>query len=216
MTVADQIKKSRKAAKLSQQQLADEIGVTRSAINQWEKKAPKLRVEHKMALSRVLNRPASTFEEFGGGTVSPADGKRHAIRLLDWEDVKHLSMGGKMLKEALKSPSTYIDVGQDISKNAKALVVQDDSMSPVFWPGDEIIIDPDLLPKEVDGHDPDYVLVRVVKTGEEIFRRYVARRGVAYDLVAENADWDTVSISARNPGEMLGVLVEHRKKRRTS
>lgn len=215
MSVADQIRKGRIAAGLTQGQLAEKIGVTRSAINQWEKRAPKLRPEHKLALAQALARPPSAFEEFGGGTVSLADGKRHTILLLEWEDLKHLSPGGKVLKEAIKR-ATYIDVGEDISKNAKALTVRDDSMTPVFRPGDEIIIDPDATPKEMDGDEPDYVLVRIVKTGEEIFRRYRPRRGGAYDLEAENEDWDTVSISSRNPGEMLGVLVEHRKKRRTS
>lgn len=213
MAVADQIKKWRQVAGLSQEQLAEEVGVTRSAINQWEKKTPKLRPQHIMALAKTLGRPPSTFEQFGGGTLTPADGKRHAILLLEWEDLKHLSVGGKVLKEALKRP-TYTDVGEDISKKAKAFIVKDDSMKPVFRPGDEVIIDPDVDPKDTDT-EPDYVLVRIVKTGEEVFRRYVARRGGAYDLVAENEDWDTVSISNRNPGEMLGVLVEHRKKRRT-
>lgn len=213
MAVADQIRKWREAAGLTQQQLADEIGVTRTAISQWEKHTPKLRTQHKLALARVLSRPPSTFEQFGGGTVTPADGRRHSIPLLEWDDLKHVQAGGKVLKEALKKVA-YIDVGQDISKNAKALTIRDDSMAPVFMPGDDIIVDPGLQPKDAD-HEPDYVLVRVIKTGEEIFRRYVPRRGGAYDLAAENPDWDTVSISARNPGEMLGVLAEHRKKRRT-
>ncbi len=214
MSVAHQITNGRLDAGLTQEQLGDEIGVSRAAISQWEKKAPKLRKEHILGLSKALNKPPSAFEQFGGGTVTPADGKRHAILLLEWEDLKHLSAGGKVLKEAIKS-ATYIDVGEDISKKAKALAIKDDSMSPVFRPGDEIVIDPDAEPNGTEA-EPDYVLVRIVKTGEEIFRRYVHRRGGSYDLVAENEDWDTVSISARNPGEMLGVMVEHRKKRRTA
>lgn len=215
MSVADQIRKGREEARLTQEQLGAELGVSRAAIAQWEKKAPKLRTEHILGLARVLNKPPSAFQPFGGGTVTLADGKRHSILLLNWEDLKHLSVGGKVLKEALKR-ATYIDVGEDISRKAKALVIRDDSMKPVFRPGDEIIIDPDAEPKDADDDEPDYVLVRIAKTGEEVFRRYVARRGGAYDLVAENEDWDTVSISSRNPGEMLGVLVEHRKKRRTA
>jgi DNA-binding XRE family transcriptional regulator len=211
MSVAEQIKKWRLAAGLTQQQLADAIGVTRSAINQWEHDTPKLRDAHIIGLSRTLKRPASTFQRFGGGTVTAADKGRHPVLLLGWEDVKHVSAEGKVLTNAIKKLA-YIDVGKDISKRAFALVVQDDSMEPVFCAGDEIVIDPDTEPSGTEA-DRDYVLVRL-KDGEELFRRYESRRAGAYDLVAENPDWDTVSVNVRHPAQILGVLVEHRKKRR--
>jgi transcriptional regulator with XRE-family HTH domain len=213
MAVAERIRKWREAKGLTQEELAEIVGVTRSAINQWEKRTPKLREHHIHALASALDQPPSTFTPFGGGTVTPIDGRKHPILWLRWEDLRHVSAGGKVLKEAIKKP-TYVDASKEISKKSLMLTIQDDSMRPVFAPGDDIIIDPELKPAETDT-EPEYVLVRITKTGEEIFRRYVARRGGAYDLVAESEDWDTVSISARNPGEMLGVLAEHRKKRRT-
>jgi transcriptional regulator with XRE-family HTH domain len=212
MAVADRIKKWRKVKGLSQGKLAEAVGVSRAAINQWEKNTPKLRDHHIMALARALGRPESTFTPFGGDTVTGPEGRKHSIPLLHWEDLKHLREG-KVHTAALKKQS-YVEVSKDISKRAVMLVVHDDSMEPEFRVGDEIIIDPEVLPRDSDQY-PDFVLVRV-GDGEEIFRRYVGRRGGAYDLVAENPEWETYSVNSRHPGEVLGTMVEHRKKRRTS
>lgn len=208
MSIGDQIRKARKEAGLSQQALADLIGVTRASISQWESNTPKLRDEHIIALSRHLNRPMSTFARFGGDTVTTTDDEgKHLIVLLNWEDLAHVALGGKVQSQALKKPA-YLEVTKEISKRAIAFVIQDDSMEDDFFAGEEIVIDPDIKPAD----DKDYVLVRL-KSGEHLFRRYQPR-GSAYDLVATNADWDTVSVSPRNPAEIIGTMVEHRRRRR--
>lgn len=212
MAVGDRIRKWRLAKGLTQEELAEAVGVTRSAINQWEKRAPKLREEHIIELARALGRPESTFTPFGGDTVTPGEGRKHSILKLGWEDLKHIREGGTVHSAALKK-SLYVEVSKDISKNSIMLTVRDDSMEPEFYTGDEIIIDPDVAPSDSETN-PDYVVARL-KGGEEIFRRYVGRRAGAYDLVAENPDWETHTVNARHPGEILGTLVEHRKKRRT-
>ena len=119
MAVADQIRTAREAAGLTQTQLADLLGVSRAAISQWEKKTPKLRDEHIMGLAKHLNRPRSAFMRFGGDTLTTTDDMRkHAILLLSWGDLRHVALGGVVLKEALKKP-TYLEVSKDISKKAK-------------------------------------------------------------------------------------------------
>ncbi len=55
--------------------------------------------------------------------------------------------------------------------------------------------------------------------GEHLFRRYRARgksdgRPAAYDLVAENPAWKTVSVTVADKAAILGTMVEHRRKRR--
>ena len=52
------------------------------------------------------------------------------------------------------------------------------------------------------------------QTGEHVFRLYQARARGAYDLFAENAEYPTITVNARFPAEIMGVCVEHRKKRR--
>ena len=208
MSVADQIKKGRLAKGWSQERLGEEVGVSRAAIAQWENPAltPKLKDQHILELSRALDRPPSAFQRFGGDTVT-ASPRKHPILLLSWDELRHLTEGGQVLKEALKKPH-YLEVSKEISRKAIAFTIQDDSMSPEFQVGEEIIIDPDVKPVDED----DYIVVRL-KSGEHLFRRYRPRGG-AYDLVAENPHWDTVSVNTRTPATILGTMVEHRKRRR--
>lgn len=205
--IAAQIRKARKEEGLTQEQLAELLGVTRTAISQWEKDTPKLRNEHIIGLATHLKRPRSTFARFGGDTVTTTDERKHAIPLLNWSELKHVTLGGKVLKEALRKP-TYLEVGKDVSRKAVAFTIADDSMEEEFFAGEEVVIDPALQPQD----DKDYVLVRL-KSGEHLFRRYRPRDG-AYDLVAINPDWDTVSVSSKSPAEIIGTMVEHRRKRR--
>lgn len=214
MSVADKIKKSRKAKGWSQQELADKLGVSRVAIVQWEnpKKTPaNLKPDIIVLLSKLFGVNQSAFTKFGGDTVITLDDRtRHAIPLLSWEELKHIGAGGKvaLLKDGGIRKPQYLEVAKETPKSAIAFILQDDSMSPTFNPGDEIVIDPQLKP-DAD----DCVLVRL-KDGSHIFRKYRSRGNGAYDLVAENPDWDTVSVTSRAPAEILGTMVERRHKRR--
>ena len=217
MSVADQIKAGRKARGWSQARLAKELGVSRTAIIQWENPdtTPKLRSHHILELSRLLNKPTSAFSRFGGDTTrTTAEVGRHAIPLLNWKDLPSLGPGHVMLK-ALKKPA-YLEVSKEISKKAIALTINDESMAPEFAVGEEIVVDPNVRPVG----ENDCVLVRM-GNGEHLFRRYRPRgnRGagevVAYDLVPENANWKTVSVLPEDGKvEILGTLVEHRRRRR--
>ncbi len=206
MSVEQNIKAGRKAQDLTQEELGDLIGVTRAAIAQWEKRAPKLRDEHIIGLSTHLKMPRSAFTRFGGDTVTTTD-DRHNILLLEWSDLKHVGQGGKVLKEAVKR-AAYLEVSKKISNRALAFVIQDNSMEKEFYAGEEVVIDPSIAPAT----EKDFVLVRL-KTGEHLFRRYSPRNG-AYDLVPVNSDWNTVTVNSKNPAEIIGTMVEHRRRRR--
>ena len=93
------------------------------------------------------------------------------------------------------------------SNTLKAFTVEDDSMSPQFTYKDEIIIDTDLKPD-----NDEQVLVRL-GSGQMLFRQYRPRSETSYDLVAVNPYWPTHSVTPRTPAEILGTLVEHRRKR---
>ena len=208
VSVADEIRKGREALGWSQVRLAKEVGVTRVAIAQWENRrtTPNLKPHHILTLSQILNRPASAFERFGGDTVTGSN-DRHAVLLLRWEDLRFLKVGGEVSKVSLKQP-VLIEARTEISRKAVAFVIQDNSMEPAFYAGEEVIIDTCLEPED----DRDFVLVRLT-SGEHLFRSYRRRDG-AYDLVAQNPEWDTVSVSPRLPAEILGTMVEHRRGRR--
>jgi DNA-binding XRE family transcriptional regulator len=208
VSAADEIRKGREALGWSQVRLAKAVGVSRTHIMQWEnpKTTPNLKSHHILSLSRILNRPAAAFERFGGDTVTGGS-DRHAVPLLRWEDLRFLGVGGEVSQVSLQQPA-YIEVSTEISRKAVALVIQDNSMEPAFCAGEEVIIEPSLKPED----DRDFVLVRLT-SGEHLFRSYRRRDG-AYDLVANNPEWATVSVSTRLPAEILGTMVEHRRRRR--
>src|SRR5262245_43098271 len=155
--------------------------------------------------------PRSAFTVFGGDTAiaSPETG-RHTILLLKWRDLKHLDGSGEgALLNAIKKPQ-YLEVSKEISRKAKGLTIEDDSMAPTFFVGEEIILDQDLTPEE-----DDFVLVRM-PNGEHIFRRYRPRGRNSFDLIPENPAWKTVSVTPSDASsvQILSTMVEHRRKRR--
>jgi hypothetical protein len=92
------------------------------------------------------------------------------------------------------------------------LTIQDESMAPRFLPGEEVVIDPKVPPRD-NPDDPDFVLVRLT-TGQVVFRQYVPKGAGNYDLVGLHKDCRTRSVTPSEPAELLGTMVEHRWKRR--
>jgi SOS-response transcriptional repressor LexA len=220
MTVGERILARMKALGLNQTQLAKKMGVSRTTVGFWVSDKHVIRNDKIPRLAAILGLEPSALSPFGGGTVAPVDRTRKSnyVVLLSWGDLIHVAGGGKMKMSALKKPG-YIEVDIEISPESRALRIEDSSMEMVgngtpsrgsrsFRKGDVIILDPNIDP--IDG---DYVLVRIRQTNEHIFRLYIPRGRGAYDLVAENPDFPTVTINAKFPAEMMGVLVEHRQKR---
>jgi SOS-response transcriptional repressor LexA len=222
MTVGERIAARMNALGLNQTQLAKRIGVSRTAVGDWLKDKHPPRPQKIPRLAAILEIEPQLLSPFGGDTVVPVDRARKTnyVVMLSWADLIHVGAGGKMKMSALKKPG-YIEVDIGISPDCRALRVEDSSMqvpaelprgrgSDSFAKGDVIILDPAIEP--VDG---DYVLARLRQTNEHVFRLYVARGKGAYDLVAENPDYPTVTVNARFPADLMGVMVEHRRKRHT-
>lgn len=209
MSVGKRIKQAREKLGLTQAELARQVGVSRTAVGMWENGAAFPQHKNVPRLSEILGLHPASFDPYSGSTVTPVltSSYTNQIPVLDWTELQAWS-GGEINMGATASRE-FLQVDSSIGKRTIALRIKDESMCPDFRINDEILIDPDLEPEE-----DDCVLVRITKTGQEVFRHYVPRRGGAYDLLAENPEWPTVTINATNPAEMLGVLIEHRRKRR--
>lgn len=218
MTVGEHIKALRLANEWSKSELARRLSVAkgrevpRQSVINWEKGKEHPQAENIEALADVFNRPQREFEQFGArDTGLPTSAAKRLIPLLEWSDLKHIVAGRKMHKQALRKQQ-HLEVDDSVPTHAFALVIQDDSMAPRFRPGEEIVIDPKVMPVH-DAEDPDFVLVRL-KSGQIVFRQYVLRAPGAYDLVGLHKDCRTCSITPGEPAELLGTMVEHRRKRR--
>ena len=213
MTISRRIREARESKGLSQADLAREIGVSRSAVHLWEKEKTKggqyPARKYLVKLANVLGLHPSALDPFSGDSVTPIIQTVLAVRVpvLEWDEIE--AWAGGELDMAADTNRPWLQADTETSTDTIALRIKDDSMSPEFRVNDEILIDPEWSPLA-----DDCVLVRIEKTGQKLFRHYVPRRAGAYDLVADNPEWPTVTVNATNPARLLGVLCEHRRKRR--
>jgi transcriptional regulator with XRE-family HTH domain len=211
MELGERIRAARIKAGLSQAQLAQKIRVSRTAVGQWEdnKTAPKRK--HVLALAVALKVPPAVFTYFGGGTVEPIkEGENQSsVVLIQWSELRQI-YGGELAMSALMDPEMIETDIPDATAKCVALRIQDASMEPTFQAGEIVIVDY----RERPGSD-DCVVARL-PGGEHVFRHYVPRRSGAFDLVAENPEWETITANSQNPVEIIAVMVEHRRRRRAS
>lgn len=209
MTVGRRIREARKNMGLSGAELARRVGVSRNAVSKWERDQSLPETETVMKLAEVLGVPAIRLSPYGGDSVTPILKRSLTVRvpMLQWEELDDWA-GGKLDMTA-DVDRQYIQADIDTDENSIALRIKDESMTPEFRVNDTILIDPSDSPQ-----DGDCVLVRIAKTNQTVFRYYVPRRGGAYDLKADNPEWPTVTVNSSNPARILGVLFEHRRKRR--
>lgn len=101
---------------------------------------------------------------------------------------------------------------QNLSRWAFALDVEGLSMTPLFQPGDRIIVDPDIAPQP-----GDYVIARN-GSDQATFKKYRprgidAKGEMIFELVPLNDDFPTMRSDTEHL-IVIGVVTEHRKKLR--
>ena len=103
-----------------------------------------------------------------------------------------------------------------LSERAFALVVEGESMIDEFYPGDIVIVDPEVAPRP-----GDYVVAKMAAEEAVMFRKY-RPRGMdkggkpMVELAPLNEDYPATVIDSTSPGLIIGTMVEHRKFRRTA
>lgn len=206
MSVGARIKKAREALGLSPTKLGERIGVSRTTIENWEQDRHSPTKKQIPKLISALNMRASDFNPYGGGGVVPVDPTRKLVLvpLIEWADLK-LVQAGKINMAGIRKPRLVEAANAD----TVALQVADQSMEPTFCQGERIFFDPARSPQE-----SDFVIARL-QSGEHVLRRYVGRRAGAFDLVAENPDYATLTVNHSRRAEIVGVVVEHHRRLKT-
>jgi SOS-response transcriptional repressor LexA len=201
MEIAELIRRRRKELHMSQQQLADEVGVSRAEIGQWEsgitgptrRNAPKLAKALQLelsALSHFLAQPVSEVDTSSEG--------RH-VPVMGWAD---------FINNARVSGTTpRIWVGSEVPNDAVALRVPDDALAPEYNPGDVIIVSRAETPNKGDA-------VVAYLDGRGLLRKYEPRGRdrtgtFVFDLLSTSPDWPTITCNSHNPGNILAVVVGH-------
>jgi len=212
--MGERIREARKSAKLTLQDVADRLGVTVSAVSQWEQNRTSIDLSRAMKLAHALNvslqwliegdgpmdqQPISRDQKFYAPVVTRVTGG-------DWSEV--------ITPQSVPEDAKYIELSSKPQGFALVLELTGESMLPEFAPDDLIIIDTGLEP--LPG---DYVVAVTEGDMEGTFKKY-RPRGLDEDghpiieLTPLNPDYPTLTINSKNPGRIVGTMIEHRRYRR--
>ncbi|MFM5086259.1 LexA family protein [Aeromonas media] len=225
-TINDRISARRRAQKMSQDELAKRIGITRVSISKWESglNQPKGRYLNDLAaaLGVTVDWLLTGDGEARGQPVPEAMPGYHNVEpavipqgtrvpVLSYVQAGHWH---EMCEQATAFDGNveYVTAGVDVGPCGFGLWLRGKSMEPFFKEGDLIIVDPDEAPQP-----GDFV---VAKNGSEeaTFKKY-RPRGIdesgqeVFELVPLNDDYPTMH-SDRQHIQIIGVMVEHRSYRK--
>ncbi len=189
--LGERIKEGRTlAGKISQENLAQEIGVSRAAVAQWESRkvnGTNPSIENLIKISAILNvniewlitgagvaAKAVSDEELYipvGAQLAP---QSLMVPVIDWEQIEEWCAGKITLKD-LSNPRMIGFTPSDpmsVSKRCFAVIIPsgDESMRPDFNPGSAAICDPDFLAKHLS----------MVLVGLEVGQQPIIRQLIEY------------------------------------
>lgn len=219
--IGKRIAEARKQAGLTIKELADLTHNLKPArIGNWEQGTRTPGPQEVMQLATALNIPAAYLlcltDEID--EQQKLMGMVALIPLLSFEQARYPKKTiEKLLERGLEKSAEFdrIHVAKNIAANMSpytfALVIEDESMTPEFKPGDVIILDPDKKP--IPGH---YVVAYVEQGKNVVFRKYRERDtlkggSICFELVPINTDWRTTIVSGKNKGVIIGAMVEFRR-----
>lgn len=104
----------------------------------------------------------------------------------------------------------WISCDSRVSERAFALRLKGLSMLPRFNDGDVIIIDPAIEP--IPG---DFVVAKIRAQEEATFKQYRRKSPKEYELRALNPDYETLTVTSKTGGMIIGPVVEHHSYRKT-
>lgn len=223
-TLGSRLKQLRTENKLTQQQLAEKIGVSKTSVIYWEKDENVPKHESLVALANILKTTSdwlitgkdsvdskSDKPKVAWGNVRPSGKKLRVIPLLDFVQA---GLFNEVNYDGINPKGeSYTSYQGGTEHSVFSLEIEGYSMSPDFQPGDEIVVDGSLLPK------PGSLVIaqEVLQGGVAVttFKKYRVlgfnTHGVEIiELVPLNQDFPTCNSGQVNIS-IIGVVVEHHR-----
>lgn len=203
MGISANIKRMRLDEGLTQEQLAEKLGVTRSTVTQWETGWSQPRMGAISKLASVFGVSVSEMVEDGNNppkdAIFPAISPRATAPLLG-----RVHAGSAQEPEVLEDEIELPHNIRTAHPNAYFLQVEGDCMDKVYPEGCYILVDPDREPSNgsiaavaIDGHDA--VMRRLLRTASTIVLAPESTNPEHKDLVITATDEHTV--------ELVGTVV---------
>ncbi len=129
------------------------------------------------------------------------------IPLISMDDLSNAAFG-KSFKKFLADVEETTAVDISVSQDSFGVILNDNSMLPIFKPGDVVVCDPDM-----DVAPGDLVFAKLDELKQVIFRRIRPKQADPkvgpVELAATNPDFPIVSIRSKKKGFVIGRGTQH-------
>ena len=194
----NRIKEARKAAGLTQGELAEMLDVSIAAVSQWERNIVKPTAENLQVMSQILNMSIDC--------LLGASEKRNGFRI---PVLGRVAAGIPI--EAIEDIIDYEEIDKTTAKNGEyfALKIKGDSMEPSISDGDVVIV------RKQDTIDSGKIAIVIVNGNDATCKRFVQHQD-GISLIPLNPAYPpkfyTRSEVEGMPIRVIGRVVECRKK----
>lgn len=211
MKIHEAIRRARERLGISQSELARRVGVSKTAVGKWEdgSTAPNRRRARQVALA--LGLPPSAIDAPWGLELQPTEDNlgTHICPVWPWSAYASAAQGEEI------DVAGFSQVVVSVREHEKpvALMIESDPMPGIVRPGDIVVVVQSPLAQRGD--------LVVAEAGDDIVLRRYEPRGQdsagqdAYDLTSTNPDLATITVNSSNPGRVLGVVIEIRRRLRS-
>lgn len=209
-TLGHRLYRLRKDKKLSRDALGAKIGVSKTAIKNWEDDGNPPKLEHLQAMADFFNCSVQYL------TAGIGDGDNFNVRkkeVIRYVPLLNYVQAGEFCHY---SDDAIVDefrpiFGEGYGDNVYWVIIEGDSMSPDFESGQMVLIDPDVVP-----NPSDYVIALKEGYKEVTFKKWRPKgfdeaTGKEYwHLVPANPDYPIID-SRFTPFTICGVAIERKQ-----
>ncbi|MDC4389655.1 helix-turn-helix domain-containing protein [Acinetobacter baumannii] len=207
-TLGTRLKNQRKSKKLTQQQVADAIGVSKTSVIYWEKDENLPKHDSLMALAQILGVTSNYLlhgkesDSLDKNITAPFPIAGRLVPVISWVQAGTWTTAdsvpmGTQFKE-------WLPPNPKCGKNGYGLIVVGESMSPDFRPSDKIYVNPDFQISDLK--TGDLVIVACDGETEATFKKLIVESNGMY-LEPLNPKWHEKIIPLREGCKLVGKVV---------
>jgi SOS-response transcriptional repressor LexA len=229
MSIADRIAKARASKGWTQEQLAKKLGVGQESVHQWEagKTVPNrkridlvasvldMTPEELLFDAPLSKRAAWKGQKFFGeeGDVVVSAFGDQLIPLCSYEEAALWTASDDPYPVNNATGHVWANL-EGLTERSFGLWVEGESMMEEFYPGDVIVVDPNVTPQP-----GDFVVAKLDKSKAVVFRKYRLsgedeRGEPKVELLPLNDNYPNIVMDGKNQGRIVATMLEHRKYRR--
>ena len=196
----------RKKRKITQQELADLVGVKAITIMRWEKEISTPDVNQLQKIAKALNTPISYFfDESSASIKEPSSGYTsiQKIPVISWVHANNFHEIVDNYPPGYAEEWVYTTEHGD---NLFALRIINNCMEPEFREGDIIIVEP-----QVDIYPGNYVVIADRDDNKATFKQFkqYGRKKILHPL---NPKYEDIELDSNKRYTIIGKIIEKIKK----